>query len=187
MATGSQKAQQLIALLDSVKTYEQILEELKAKDISEDDKKISIPGPINWSANAQQERLDFLKEKTNIALPYLSGKKVYTDVEDLRGNIEQYIGMTQVPTGIIGPALIHGTVAQGDFYIPLATTEGALIASYNRGARATRLCGGITSVCLTESVQRTPLFKFRNLSEVGTFMKWILNEVQNFQTWKAIK
>lgn len=180
MATGSQKAKQLIALFEKVKSYEQILEELKAQQISEADKKINIPGSISWTAEAQKERLDFLEEQTKQSLPYLSGIKQFTDVENLRGNIEHYIGMTQIPTGIIGPALIHGTFAHGNFYIPLATTEGALIASYNRGAKATRLCGCITSVCLTEAVQRAPLFKFNNLTEVGTFMKWILNEVENF-------
>jgi hydroxymethylglutaryl-CoA reductase (NADPH) len=181
MATGSEKAKQLIALISNIKSYETILEELKATGQNKIDKNISIPGPINWSAQAQQDRIQFLKDKTGISLAHLQGEKQFDDVENLRGNIEHYIGMTQIPTGIIGPALIHGTHAQGDFYIPLATTEGALVASYNRGAKATRLSGGITSVCLTEAVQRAPLFKFNNLSEVGTFMQWVLGEVPHFQ------
>jgi hydroxymethylglutaryl-CoA reductase (NADPH) len=181
MATNSTKAKNLIALFDNLKSYDQILEELKASNLSDDEKKVSIPGPLNWSSDAQHERINFLKEKTNANFDFLSGEKKFEDVENLRGNIEQYIGMTQIPTGVIGPALIHGTFAQGDFYIPLATSEGALVASYNRGAKATRLSGGITSVCLTETVQRAPLFKFNNLSEVGQFMKWVLYEVEKFQ------
>jgi hydroxymethylglutaryl-CoA reductase (NADPH) len=181
MATGTERAKKLLALIGNIKNYESILEDLHADDITEVDKNAGVPGPINWSADAMQERVDFLQQKTKAKLDYLSGKKTFTAVENLRGNIEQYIGMTQIPTGVIGPALIHGTVAQGDFYIPLATSEGALVASYSRGAKATRLSGGITSVCLTESVQRAPLFKFNNLPEVGKFMQWLLDEVPNFQ------
>ncbi|RYF80185.1 MAG: 3-hydroxy-3-methylglutaryl-CoA reductase, partial [Chitinophagaceae bacterium] len=104
-----------------------------------------------------------------------------TDPEIFQGNIEQQIGYTQVPTGIIGPLLIRGTIAQGNFYVPLATTEGALVASYNRGAKATALCGGIVSVCLTEGLQRAPLFKFKTLQEVGKFMQWILEQSEEFK------
>ena len=182
MATNSVRAKNLIALIGNLKSYSQILEELKASQLTEDEKRIAIPEPLNWSSEAQQKRLNFLKEKTNANFDFLSGDKKIKNVENFRGNIEQFIGMTQIPTGVIGPALIHGTVAQGDFYIPLATSEGALVASYNRGAKATRLCGGITSVCLTETVQRAPLFKFNNLSEAGQFIEWILNEVEKFQS-----
>jgi hydroxymethylglutaryl-CoA reductase (NADPH) len=88
--------------------------------------------------------------------------------------------MTQVPTGIIGPLLVHGTSAKGDFYLPLATTEGALVASYNRGAKATKLSGGVTSVCLIEGVQRSPLFRFENIVEVGKFVFWALEQQKQF-------
>ncbi|MBC8047142.1 MAG: hydroxymethylglutaryl-CoA reductase, partial [Fimbriimonadaceae bacterium] len=131
--------------------------------------------------DAQEDRIQFLKDKTGKDMPYLTGEKIFNEPESLRGNIEQYIGMTQIPTGIIGPLHIHGTLAQGDFYVPLATSEGALVASYNRGARATRMCGGIVSICLTESVQRAPVFKFKSLSEEGKFLAWILDKMEIFQ------
>ena len=60
-------------------------------------------------------------------------------------------------------------------------SRGALIASYNRGAKATRLSGGTTSVCLSEGMQRTPLFKFNSLSEVGEFISWNLNNIDVFK------
>src|SRR5712691_3814166 len=53
--------------------------------------------------------------------------------EQLRGNIENPIGAAQVPLGVAGPLLIHGEYARGTFYVPLATTEGALVRSYERG------------------------------------------------------
>ena len=51
------------------------------------------------------------------------------------GNIENFIGVAQVPMGLVGPLLVNGEHAIGDFYMPMATSEGTLIASYNRGAR----------------------------------------------------
>ena len=67
-----------------------------------------------------------------------------------------------------------GTAAHGDFYVPLATSEGALIASYHRGAKATMMAGGVRSVCLSESVQRAPLFRFKDVVDLGSFVVWML-------------
>lgn len=120
-----------------------------------------------------QDRLDFLQQK-NIDFEFLTGNRQFTDFENLHGNIENYIGMSLVPTGVIGPLHILGTAARGDFFVPLATSEGALVASYDRGARATRMAGGITSICLTEGVQRSPVFRFRSIAELGAFISWAL-------------
>ncbi|MBC8045679.1 MAG: 3-hydroxy-3-methylglutaryl-CoA reductase, partial [Fimbriimonadaceae bacterium] len=180
MSTSAERAKKLIELFSSIKPYDQILEEIKldSDDILGVPK---IPGAMSWTKDAQEDRIQFLKDKTGKDMPYLIGEKIFNEPESLRGNIEQYIGMTQIPTGIIGPLHIHGTLAQGDFYVPLATSEGALVASYNRGARATRMCGGIVSICLTESVQRAPVFKFKSLSEEGKFLAWILDKMEIFQ------
>ncbi len=179
MSTSSDKARRLLELFSKIKPFDQVLDELVPSDelLSSDQR---IPGPLNWSKDAQLERLEFIKIKTGKSLNALAGNSESGDPHTLKGNIEQFIGMTQIPTGIIGPVRIHGTQAQGDFYVPMATTEGALVASYNRGARATALCGGIVSVCLTEGVQRSPIFKFRSLSEVGVFIQWLLQQMPAF-------
>ena len=49
-------------------------------------------------------------------------------------NIENFIGTVKLPIGIVGPLRVNGLFANGDYYVPLATTEAALVASYNRGA-----------------------------------------------------
>jgi hydroxymethylglutaryl-CoA reductase (NADPH) len=98
-----------------------------------------------------------------------------------QGNIENFIGMSQVPTGVIGPLKVHGTSANGNYHIPLATTEGALVASYHRGSKACLLAGGITSICLQEGVQRSPVFKFENIKDLSLFVSWFLAEKENFQ------
>lgn len=123
--------------------------------------------------------LENLKEKTGKCLPILSETTI--NYAQLNGNIENFIGMSQVPTGVIGPLKVHGTAANGSYYIPLATTEGALVASYHRGARACLLAGGITSICLQEGVQRSPVFKFENLGDLSLFVSWFLAEKDGFQ------
>src|SRR3546814_824300 len=89
--------------------------------------------------------------------------------------------MFRVPTGVIGPLRIVGSSAQGDFYVPLATTEGALVASYHRGARACYMAGGITSICLLEGMQRSPVFKFENIADLGLFVAWLLPQVDKLK------
>jgi len=76
---------------------------------------------------------------------------------------------------------VIGTAAQGDFYVPLATSEGALVASYHRGAKACYLAGGATSICLIEGVQRSPVFKFKSIAEIGGFIGWVLQQVDKFK------
>ncbi len=181
MSTSSEKARQLIERFTKIKPFDQVLEEVNLKDPEELSELHSIPGPVSWSREAQLKRLDFIRTEKSIELPYLTGELALPEPDFYRGNIENYIGQTQIPTGLVGPLYVNGTIASGDYYVPMATSEGALIASYTRGARATRLCGGITSVCLTEAVQRTPLFKFVNLSEVGKFMFWILDKLDVFR------
>lgn len=101
--------------------------------------------------------------------------------KDFEGNIENFIGMSQIPTGLAGPIKIVGENASGDFYIPLATTEGALVASYNRGMKACSLSGGITTICLSEGVQRSPFFKFENITQAMDFSRWANRNIEKFK------
>lgn len=133
-----------------------------------------------YSKEGQDLRLNFVKEHLSHDLEYLSGKKQFTENEALKGNIENYIGMTQLPTGIFGPLVINGVNATGGFYIPMATSEGALIASYARGAKACKDAGAIISVCLMEGVQRCPVFKFDHLLDIGKFVVWLMEQKDTF-------
>lgn len=121
----------------------------------------------------------YLNEKTNKQFPTLTVSNINLSL--LNGNIENFIGMAQIPTGVIGPLRVHGTVANGAYYVPLATTEGALVASYHRGARACLLAGGVTSICLKEGVQRSPVFKFENLNDLSLFLSWFLAKKEILQ------
>src|ERR1700746_2079194 len=75
-------------------------------------------------------RRAWIEEKTGASLRHIGS--VSFDSEELRGNIENPIGAAQVPMGVAGPVLVHGQHAKGLFYIPMATSEGALIRSYER-------------------------------------------------------
>lgn len=88
-------------------------------------------------------------------------------------NIENYLGAVKVPIGLAGPLRVNGLFANGDYLIPLATTEAALVASYNRGTKVISEAGGCTSILMNAYVSRTPCFAFRNLTEVGEFLVWI--------------
>lgn len=135
----------------------------------------------NNTLAGMQKRRKYLQEKTGYTFHNVFEKSCIENPELVNGNCENFIGTAQVPLGVIGPLNILGTAARGDFYIPLATTEGALVASYHRGAKASRMSGGITSVCFLEGVQRSPVFKFSNMGEMGKFLIFTLENVSGFQ------
>jgi hydroxymethylglutaryl-CoA reductase (NADPH) len=88
-------------------------------------------------------------------------------------NIENFVGTVKVPIGLAGPLRVNGLFAHGDYYVPLATTEAALVASYNRGSQLLTEAGGCTSILVNEGVCRAPGFAFGNLAECGQFVLWV--------------
>jgi hydroxymethylglutaryl-CoA reductase (NADPH) len=92
-------------------------------------------------------------------------------------NIENFIGTVKLPVGIIGPLRINGLNAHGDYHVPMATTEAALVASYGRGALAATRSGGISTALLYEGVIRTPAFVFNDLLNAGMFVEWVVREI----------
>lgn len=97
--------------------------------------------------------------------------------EQYNTNIENFIGTVKLPVGIIGPLRINGLNAHGDFHVPMATTEAALVASYARGAYAATKSGGISTAILYEGVIRTPAFVLENLLNAGLFVEWVVNAI----------
>jgi hydroxymethylglutaryl-CoA reductase (NADPH) len=113
----------------------------------------------DYTAAAARRRLAFLSETTG-AVPEHLGRYSF-DPAVLDGNIENFIGVAQVPVGIAGPLLVDGEHARGTFYVPLATTEGTLVASYNRGMKLLYAAGGVVA----EAMQRAPAFGFDSARE----------------------
>ncbi|MGC9494332.1 hydroxymethylglutaryl-CoA reductase, partial [Vibrio genomosp. F10] len=96
-------------------------------------------------------------------------------------NIEHFIGTVKVPVGIAGPLRVNGLFARDDFLVPLATTEAALVASYNRGSQLITAAGGASAMLLNEGVTRTPGFAFYNLQQAGEFVAWITTQYDHFK------
>jgi hydroxymethylglutaryl-CoA reductase len=91
----------------------------------------------------------------------------------LDGNIENFIGVAQVPVGVAGPLLVDGEHARGTFYVPLATTEGALVASYNCGMKLLYAAGRVRTTVVAEAMQRAPAFGFDSAREARAFGDWL--------------
>lgn len=96
-------------------------------------------------------------------------------------NIENFIGTVKIPVGLAGPLRVNGLAAQGDYYVPLATTEAALVASYHRGASVITLAGGATTLILSEGVSRAPAYAFHALDDVGQFILWCVSHLEELR------
>jgi hydroxymethylglutaryl-CoA reductase (NADPH) len=127
-------------------------------------------------------------EKRWALVPHMAGSRgEIADDDSIRRhatfakNIENFIGTVKLPVGLAGPLRVNGIAAQGDYYVPLATTEAALVASYHRGASVVTLAGGCTTLLLSEGVGRAPAFAFQTLLEAGNFVQWCTAHVDEFR------
>ena len=125
----------------------------------------------DYTPEASRARVDFLKERTGASLKHVASHSF--DPAILTGNVEQFIGVAQVPIGVAGPLLVNGEHAQGEFYVPLATAEGTLVASYNRGMRLLYEAGGVTTTIVDDRMQRAPAFLFASAREARDFGEWL--------------
>ncbi|MBN7818269.1 hydroxymethylglutaryl-CoA reductase [Bowmanella yangjiangensis] len=125
----------------------------------------------DYSREMADKRRSFLADKTGETLEYTGQFTIDPGV--LPGNIENFIGIVQMPVGIAGPVQINGEYAQGQFYVPLATTEGTLVASYSRGMRVINECGGVTTTVVEQFMQRAPAFLFENARQARDFGQWV--------------
>ncbi|MFA3790191.1 hydroxymethylglutaryl-CoA reductase [Aliiglaciecola sp. SL4] len=126
-------------------------------------------------------RRQFLKQKTGADMKYTGEFSIDPGV--LPGNVENFIGIVQMPVGIAGPVQINGENAKGLFYVPLATTEGTLVASYSRGMRVINECGGVKTTVVEGWMQRAPAFIFEDARQARDFGQWV---EQNFEHIKAV-
>jgi hydroxymethylglutaryl-CoA reductase (NADPH) len=90
-------------------------------------------------------------------------------------NVENFIGTAKIPIGLAGPLRIEGEHASGEFLLPLATTEAALVASYSRGAGLISSAGGCQAMVLDEGVTRSPAFAFSSVRDASRFVDWVLD------------
>ena len=100
----------------------------------------------------------------------------------VKGNIENPIGSVQMPLGIAGPLKVQGKYAEGVFYVPMATTEGALVRSYERGMTLLTRSGGVTARVVRDENQISPSFSFRSMTDALAFMDWLATQGESVRT-----
>lgn len=123
-----------------------------------------------------------------VALERITGKSIDGlpiegfDFDSILGQCcEMPIGYAQIPVGIAGPMLLDGL----EFYVPMATTEGCLVASTNRGFKAIYVSGGATSVLLKDGMTRAPVVRFGTAKRAAE-LKFFLEEPLNFEILASV-
>jgi len=129
-------------------------------------------GAEDYTAEAAAARRDFATQQTGASLEHVG--HFSTDPAQLPGNVEHFVGVAQVPIGLAGPLLVDGEHAQGKFWVPLATVEGTLVASYNRGMKLLKACGGVKTTIVDDKMQRAPSFVFESAREARDFGEWLV-------------
>jgi hydroxymethylglutaryl-CoA reductase (NADPH) len=143
--------------------------------------KIPRSNEDDYSPGIIRERQDFIERNTPATLDHT--RRFSFDPAAMSGNIENLFGVAQIPIGLAGPLLVNGEHAKGEFFVPMATVEGTMLASYNRGMRVIRESGGVTTTVSGEAMQRAPVFVFPSAREARDFGLWL---DENFTRIKAI-
>ena len=118
-----------------------------------------------------QARRAWVQQRTSCQLTHVGAYSVPS--EEMRGNVENPIGAVQVPLGVAGPLLVHGAHARGSFYVPMATTEGALVRSYERGMVTLTRSGGARAEVLIDENRVCPVFLFADVFEASHFARTV--------------
>ena len=135
----------------------------------------------DYSREIIRERQDFIEAVSPAKLNHT--RQFSFDPEVMSGNIENMFGVAQIPIGIAGPLLVNGEHAQGEFFVPMATVEGTMLASYNRGMKVIRESGGVLTTVSGEVMQRAPVFVFKTARDARDFELWL---VDNYERIKEV-
>ncbi len=131
-------------------------------------KKIPRDATDDYSPEAIRARQTFVEEFTGSPLDHV--QRFSFDPHLLKGNVEHFTGVAQVPDRHRRAATVNGEHAQGDFIIPMATTEGTLVASYNRGIALLNANGGVKCTVVNDAMQRAPVFVFDDARAARAFI-----------------
>ena len=130
-----------------------------------------VPARGLYTEEARQERLTFLREETGQQFEEVAHTRL--DPRALVSNIEALIGSVEIPLGVAGPLLVRGQHSNGLYYAPMATSEGALVASATRGATAISRSGGVRARVLEQRMLRVPVFTLNSMENAFFFAEWV--------------
>ena len=139
----------------------------------------SVPGKGLMSELAYQLRIGFLKSliKDSEAITQTS-----ITLNQVQNNIESFIGSVEIPLGLAGPLLFKSEENSPELvYTGICTTEGALVASINRGAKAISECGGFSAHFVHQKMLRSPLFTFKKMADAVVFERWLMNNFEKIK------
>ncbi len=122
--------------------------------------------------DAIRVRREYLEGQTGTNLENVGTFSIDID-RVVKRNCENMIGTVQVPVGVAGPVRINGGHAQGSYWLPLATTEGALVASVNRGCSAITKAGGADVRILHDGMTRAPVFAAESVPHAMQVCDWV--------------
>ena len=134
----------------------------------------------DYSEEIIRTRQAFIREQTGAELNHIASYSF--DPHVTQGNIEHFTGVAQVPLGFAGPILVKGEHAQGEFYVPLACSEGTLVASYNRGMKVLHRSGGVKCAVVGDNMQRAPVFVLEDAASARRFSEWIKESNEQIRT-----
>ena len=136
---------------------------------------VRIPRDPNddYSEKAIKQRQAFVEDFSGAKLNHV--KNYSFDPHILAGNVEHFTGVAQIPIGFAGPLKVNGEFATEEYMIPMATTEGTLVASYNRGIKVLNLSGGVKTTVVADAMQRAPVFVFEDARAGRKFVSWIID------------
>lgn len=133
----------------------------------------------NYDMEIIKERQDFIEEFSGVKLDHIKHHSFNPAIT--KGNIENFTGVAQIPMGFAGPIKINGEYAKGEFLVPLCTSEGTLVASYNRGMKLINLCGGVTTTVVEDHMQRAPVFVFESSRQARDFSLWLDEHIEEIR------
>jgi NADP-dependent 3-hydroxy-3-methylglutaryl-CoA reductase len=138
-----------------------------------------VPARGLYTEDARLERLRFLREDRPDLLKLVEQNSF--DANKLMSNIEAFIGSVEIPVGVAGPLLFNGEHVDGLVYAPMATSEGALVASATRGATVISRSGGVSTRVLGQRMMRVPVYTLGNMNDALFFSEWVANHFEEIK------
>ena len=132
---------------------------------------------LNYAPDMVAHRRAMIEQLTGAKLEHV-GRFSFEPMA-ARGHAENFVGVAQIPLGFAGPVRINGEHANGEFVVPLATSEGTLVASYSRGMKVLTLAGGVTVTVTDDAMQRAPVFIFPSAREARDFRRWLAEHIDD--------
>lgn len=139
-----------------------------------------LPATTDPSKDALQERRRRLAA-AGYEIGQISGSGTEIEPEKLAGSIEGFLGFSRVPLGVAGPIRIVGSAANGEFFVPFATSEGTLVASFQHAFNVMNRSGGAIALCGEQKVGRAPCFEFASLPLAADFARWLPSRLASLQ------